>query len=719
MNDEELRAEVGCIICDKNLIRPDDIQIRLNQLRLSHSDRRWIRVISQLMEADVFHFLLFLPFIGSKLVDIAEPSQQFYELIDQIVLKVQRDRMIRPFVQALVNIGELNPKSEEIFSGITDPVAAGLVLGGLSHRNKSLSPEIKKLLTNPQEESRICGAVALDTSIGNVPDDEIKPLLSQLTRDQSSRIQSIAFASYVTLYKRRSLPVGELLLIVKQSPNLKPVLLDLLFVWFKQIPSDELLLILEATCDSTQDRVVERASFFISQVDVNAQRALSIIRKWMENEVYHRAGSISAALQSIGQNHPDASILFLEKWMTEGELEWVKVLVPDLAHDLFVNDPTQLLSKLDEWMLRDDRFRAVSHAILRNIVSRMTENNPLVDKCLEIVVADCNRRGLGIEKIIKTQSNKRYRCMDLTEYATAPVLNIDYNLVETNFKKLPNLAGFMNPGWLPRMRTQSNTTHPLILLLWRAEPDMKKVNTKLELARQENDILRKSLILLSVKALLTPSCCLIHLDSMLGAIDSRDPRKLSYKQSLENSEDFWPTYREIECAGLLSSKFKIQLKPKLGGNELDIKLLLNGESVLVEVRSTQTSSKLEHSVDPIFLANRVPGILTTEADQIAALPPDDKTPCLVILECSGSDIDEHDTANAVLGSLAVRFAVQEPNIPSWTIRQPDEIHHREPQTDCISAVLMYKCDFDSDDQPHYTVSWISSSLQCFFSEDWS
>jgi hypothetical protein len=254
---------------------------------------------------------------------------------------------------------------------------------------------------------------------------------------------------------------------------------------------------------------------------------------------------------------------------------------------------------------------------------------------------------------------------------------VDWKLVAANYANLKHVADVMSPQWLERMRKKNCVHHPLIELLSIAD-DVDQARLDFERARSEiqssQDIhlsgsLENQLKLVVIPPRMQRILALEHLDSCLGQLfKNSDP--LCYRKEIENEPQFWDVYSEIECAANTSKSNSIELKPKAGGRRLDYRLSRDGLAVLVEVRATKLPLALRRSA--AFVKDRIPNILRKEAKQFQGLPKHDKTPCVLIIDTSGSEID------------SVVSTPDADAIPSQ-----------------ISAVLLYKMDFWWDAIPHY------------------
>jgi len=227
----------------------------------------------------------------------------------------------------------------------------------------------------------------------------------------------------------------------------------------------------------------------------------------------------------------------------------------------------------------------------------------------------------------------------------------------------------MNENWpLNVRRKDPKRTHPLLEILW-AAGDIEQGKVAFEVVRGERfyshagdgyleRALRRIVIPLRYRSIFT----LEYLNSSLGRLKG-DSRILRYRKELQNYDQFWDAYSEIECATIASKTFRVELKPRVG----DLKVTVNDTPVLIEVRAARPPSFRSSG----FRGSKVPQMLIEKSKQLGRLPTNDRTPCVLIIDASGSVIEAE-------------------------LEIPDEDSIPEP----ISAVLIYKMDFGWDGKSH-------------------
>lgn len=248
---------------------------------------------------------------------------------------------------------------------------------------------------------------------------------------------------------------------------------------------------------------------------------------------------------------------------------------------------------------------------------------------------------------------------------------VDYDSVFANYVKFPTIAYLLGQEWLDAQRKEdSERMHPLTQILWsagnidRAKLDFERVRAE-NLRQRSEDVgmLEKWLRIIVIPLQYRNIFTLEHLDSSLNKLP-KDSLVPAYRKEIRNGEQFWDVYSEIECAAYASKSHNVELKPKVGGRVIDFRMKIDSSEVLVEVRAAR------HPVTG-FGGDKVPHILQEKAHQFDGLRRDDKTPCVLILDASGSAIEPR---------------LQKPS--------PDSI---PPQ---ISGVLIYKMDFGWDGKAH-------------------
>jgi hypothetical protein len=208
----------------------------------------------------------------------------------------------------------------------------------------------------------------------------------------------------------------------------------------------------------------------------------------------------------------------------------------------------------------------------------------------------------------------------------------------------------MNESWPKReTRKSAKRAHPLVELLWAAgnieqsKVEFEKLRAdRLRPTSSEMGFLERALRIVVIPLRYRCILTLDYLDSLLGQLQETSDL-LCFRKELQNRNQFWDAYSEIECAALASKSYPIELKPKISGRVIDLKVSINDTPILIEVRSARPPSSG-------FAKSKIPNILKEKAVQFSTLPRRNKTPCL---RAKCVCVLQHSRAKAMRGLVLV------------------------------------------------------------------
>lgn len=204
---------------------------------------------------------------------------------------------------------------------------------------------------------------------------------------------------------------------------------------------------------------------------------------------------------------------------------------------------------------------------------------------------------------------------------------------------------------------------------------------------------------------LRPYFTLKHLDKCLGSIAQEDRLGVSLSHLLD-SKSFWQGYSEIEVAAYLKKKFgQITLEPCLkNGKSVDMKYYYNKEDYFVEVTAPKSHHKFIAKMEESAQTGQVVTVedstsrasekVLTEVEHFKDIL--DETKSVIILNVNGSDFDEAEVEDCLLGvsSLAILKNAQTGQfIGTKVTRNPWTAFEADEDLKKIGIVMTYKRDF--------------------------
>lgn len=167
---------------------------------------------------------------------------------------------------------------------------------------------------------------------------------------------------------------------------------------------------------------------------------------------------------------------------------------------------------------------------------------------------------------------------------------------------------------------------------------------------------------------------------------------------LKNSDQFFDTISEIRFNAYFCGRYDIEIEPKINYSKnhkkLDSKIKLDKRNVYFEIITPRMSRRLK-SKQVVTLGNRSKNKILDKLDkQIKPIINKIKSPLVIVVNRSYSDIDEIDIQDTLLGQSQYTFFISKnPNEPvpeGYFSRAKNAIVDSHPYGEIISAIVIYR-----------------------------
>ncbi len=270
---------------------------------------------------------------------------------------------------------------------------------------------------------------------------------------------------------------------------------------------------------------------------------------------------------------------------------------------------------------------------------------------------------------------------------------LEVKIVERILKDLPNLK--IIEKWMKEANNLKKG-HVLkkIILNYKTRKS-KKYKEKYNISVNSNNVFERILASMyltsyfSSKALLNYlGNCIVNLHKLKGFNN--------LLRNLKNSEQFWDTMSEVEFNSYFSKRYKLKLEPILNTKLLDSEIFLDKRGILFEILTPQTYGPLKNSSKAVLIPNRSKNKILDKLEK-QILPSKDyiRTPLVLVINGSRSEIDVHDIEDAIFGRLKLMTIHDKKTgkmIHEYWDRDKNSLNDKNSDSKYISAVLFYKME---------------------------
>jgi len=202
-----------------------------------------------------------------------------------------------------------------------------------------------------------------------------------------------------------------------------------------------------------------------------------------------------------------------------------------------------------------------------------------------------------------------------------------------------------------------------------------------------------------------------HIDDELRYINpkekgTRDMRNKFIKQP----ERFQAILSEIEIIGRLRKQsYKVEISPEIKIEEngtivtknLDLRVEIDGEDILIEVISPEMMRELRYFGGAMIKKNRLKATILGEFFKKHKLDMmEQKKPVLFVVDISETELDYETAKSCLEGSLGVQIIRYENSQDVRLIRRNDSLHDLNLKTDIIIGLIVYKRILGRDGKIH-------------------
>jgi hypothetical protein len=666
-----------------------------------------------------YHIFLWLDYVSAELKSLASLDSDYVGILSDVVSKVRHDMAQGPIIQAMVSIGEDNPKlGIELSATMRDRADEGLSiyssfpLGGSGKKAlNSVKPILEKLMesTNP-----IDTIVALRTyrvileNAQKIP-EEIFRLMETYVKDKDLSVKLEAMNALIDFAKAdEEKAVNALTTLAKGDSSLHGPLVNRLHLKNLFSPKSTLALLQIVVQDEDERILGEVASVLAFQGGKFQQEALDLIISMVARGKYNTVHLLDYAAEQVGKADVNTAVKTLETALRAPHPARLDTFAPYLLVDMCKSDYVTLARHLSSW-LGDEQLRKTALSSSRELLGLAfeTNNQDVANILYPVLESDARALGINVERLLKRDSNKVAQCIELLDEIRLGRKPLDYAEIEKNWPQFPCLREFLSDRWLSDKKAEGNRTHEILynLAFLSRESDLEKVRSE---PLDQLDPFKAFLRSLWVQDRLRPRAMLTYLEEMATSVKSL-PGNHDLKSGLRSDDQFFQTFSELQITHAFARRaYPLVIGPTVGTKKLDLEVAIDSSKILFEVISPDMFRTLKYASRAVGVPNRARDKIYDEfKSHLAQKAGTETRPAIIIIDIGRSEIDYDFVEDYLYGTLQFTWWTNKKTgevVAEGATRAEDSMHNlgeaSSENLDIISAVICYKTPMGSDGRLH-------------------
>lgn len=719
MKDQELEEIVNELLKFRGKVwETEEIDEFLSNFEISNAEM--VYILEFLVNDYIFKWLDFISFKLPSLVN----EDDFINLLKKIILKIKGDMVQRPFVNALIKIGEedvdlgsylytqmVSEKDNDLIFYSSFPLggvgridfdkAFSIIKKGFTDRNPHIKAACTRALSVIFENE---STLRRDLQIFKILDE-----LSSTKEDTVVQVEALFLYLDFTRFRPDHCYKRVITIARRKDSTIRFNLVN--FLAFKDAFKGEQEIEILGICADDENRsVLSRIALALSKKGrVFPEKTLRIIKSWIKRGRYFDVYELDYTISEIGKANQKRSIKEVEKWIKESSKDHrLRFHIPKVLERLSSGNYIQLIDFIKTWVSLRDVYRSVAIQTIKTVLSEIyplqVERMSVVSACFAILEDMVKENNMDVERIVRGETNKLFQCFRLISELVKDKKELDFQIIFKNSGKFPTIYDFFGGKWFTRMEKERNQFHPLLACLSIPSPDPKEFSAEVKAFNEETDGLKRHLRSLKIKNMISPLAFLEYLEEMLWLIVSKSKKLKDLRAGLRNEDQFWETISEVEVVSSFIRDYTVEIAPELNGKKLDVKVELNEVCLLVEVISPNMFKPLR------YLTGKAIGIKNRARDKIfdefkthfKGMKIED-SPIVIVIDILRSEINYSSIEEYLKGTsqLTMLFAKESGElVRSIPSRAEDSMHLLEEKTDILSGIIPYKTFLGKDSKFH-------------------
>ena len=675
-----------------------------------------LELLSGLCSRNIF---LWLDYISAELKSLASLDPHYVGILSDVVSKVRHDMAQGPIIQALMSIGEDNPKlGIELSAAMRQKADEGLTiyssfpLGGAGRKSlDSVMPILEGLMRSEDPTDTIAALRTYRIIYENaekIP-EEIFKLMEIYATDKELSVKLEALNALIDFAKSdEQKAVNVLTSLAKGDSSLRGPLANRLHMK-NLFSAGSTLALLQIIVQDEDDRTLGEVMSVLAFQGVKFQQeALEMIISLVARGKYHKVHLLDYAAEQVGKVDINTAVKTLATALKALHTASLDSFAPYLLVDMCKSDYVALAYHLKSW-LGDEQLRKTALVSSRELLGLAfeTNNQSVANILYPVLQSDAKAAGINVERLLKRDPDKVAQCIELLEELRLPRKPLDYAEIEKNWPKFPSLREFLGDRWLSEKKTEGNKTHYILynLAFLSQEAELEKARSE---PVNQMEPFKAFLRSLWIQDRLRPRAMLTYLEEMSASVKDM-PGNHDLKSGLRSDDQFFETFSELQIAyAFARPSYPLIIGPAVGTKKLDLEVTLDGSRILFEVISPDMFRTLKYATRAVGVPNRARDKIYDEfKNHLAQKAGDETRPVIIVIDIGRSEIDYDFVEDYLYGTQQYTWWTDKKTgkvVAEGPTRAEDSLHKlgetSSENLDIISAVTCYKTPMGNDGRLH-------------------
>ena len=680
------------------------------------------QLIRKIMDEGVFGYL---DLVSEILFEIASDSEEYVKILEDMSTRVKNDLAQGPFLSTLIKIGK---EKTEIGMGLRNKiiktckdsnlmVLSGLILGGIGIKNKE---EVLTLIeqdldqqNNPTILQSYLKAILIINENKKRIDERDKKIIAKLFTKNMEQVNIELLNFSLANYSKNKSYFYKIIksLTEEKKDSYKKFLFRRLS--YQNILEENKLFELIELAKDAEEEVLNEIAMCLRNHPSQLNAILDLYFYWINKGLYFKIRNFEWILEEIMKKDNSILPLFIKSFRKIDE-KYSYVIVPDIFQHLVKYNIEIGISEAIKLKSKNKIEKLIKSKLLEVIIGCCysdKKNARHIQELAKYLLQEAQQKPY-INIVIKSNlinspklTKEEYNILvdkvsKLLEDLRTKKEKYDFNSLAKTLKKYPIVNKYGED--ILRNCKEKKIHSPLLRLLDEEEPDLTKIKI-----REDESKLTKAIKLDFLRSQFWPKAYLTELNNGLSLFekiknpkyDTKEKKKKYIRDMLLNEQSFWGFLSELIVMNRLGEE-RIKFKDRIFGNkDIDIETEIFNKPLFFEITHPRMDRKLRLANKMIELKNRAFSIIENKYKQIMKSGvyehPEymDNFYFYVVIDISGSMIDEYDLLDSLFGTLKMSLIFNKKTgevIKEFAARSQDSLSYKNKKTETVSGVIYFK-----------------------------
>ncbi|MFW6026380.1 MAG: hypothetical protein ACOCRX_08555 [Candidatus Woesearchaeota archaeon] len=671
-------------------------------------------------------------------LELSDDSDKFVKLLSDFDKKVRNDMAQKPFMDLLVNLGS-KKFALSLYNKILNDtklddnlrIISGLILGGINSE-KEIKQRLKENIKFPQTNSYLKAILVcyenkdLDKTIYKYFDDILKSQNTNL-------IQELAFLSYRLYSKDSTYFYNKIKEMAKlNNKNINWIIYSRLS-YDNKFTKEQFFELVELIKDSEINIIDETIQAF-REYPKEHKKITDLFIYWLNkfDKFEFDSRNFRWILEDLVKNNKYFIKEFCDRYKEiQSEKKIYLFTFPHLFKILSKYHQEYALEQIFKIKFKEEDDEHLFFNLCKKLIGNIYNDAKFVDIALNLnakLISVIEKRPfISFNKANYEKKMNQIKPLEISKDNYNYLINVANNLLNKLRDKKQEYDFSLIRKNISKYKVVENLTSKLIdnlesnkefsPLMWLGETeDPKFDDVKIE---KNEDELSKAMKMGYVRSQFWSRAYLKELNEALNKYIKLPNEKFKdVKKKIEidfsDENSFWSFESELIFINKFSEKSILTLDPKVPNRpekNLDLKVKLFKKDIYFEVKRPEMDRNLNLNNGAVSMPNKALQSIEHKFKQMMAQKTlqemkDKKRKGLffIVIDTSGSTIDDYQIINAFYGSLSLTLVMdkkQRKVVNQFPSRKDDSIHKINKNTEIVSGVIYFKQEliFDKDNQP--------------------